>query len=512
MVSDAQVRRLMTYAQQEKTLVLAAAKAGMDEKTARKYVKAGRMPSELKVGHWWQTREDAFAEVWDGVQAHLELNPGLEAKTLFEHLQRQHPGCFSDGQLRTLQRRIKVWRALEGPAREVFFPQEHHPGQLAQSDFTDMRTLGVTIQGQPFNHLVYHFVLTYSNWETTTICFSESFESLSEGLQNALWELGGVPRAHQTDCLTSAVQKLDHPDDFTRRYEGLLNHYGLQGRKTQPASPHENGDIEQRHHRYRRAVHQALMLRGRCDFESRRGYVDFLRKLQAQLNAGRIDRLNEERKQLRPLPAGRLDTCKRLDIRVTSGSTIRVLDNTYSVHSRLRDEKVRVLIYAEHIDVYFAQRRVERLPRLRGKHRHRIQYPHIIQWLVRKPGAFANYRYRADLYPTSRFRRACDLLEERHPLNRAHRIYLELLRLAAEEGETKVDQALDHLLTTGAELNKEAVEAYLQQNRPGPARHDVQVDPVSLAAYDELLATCLPYRHRQMAGTAEDRLFQEVAG
>jgi hypothetical protein len=501
----------MKHIQQEKTLSLAAAKAGMDEKTARKYVRSGRLPSQLKVDHTWRTREDPFAEVWDEVKAHLDLNSGLEAKSLFEHLQRQYPGRFQDGQLRTLQRRIKVWRATEGPAREVYFPQEHHAGELAQSDFTQMKSLGVTIQGQPFDHLVYHFVLTYSNWETATICFSESFESLSEGLQNALWELGGVPQAHQTDCLTSAVQKLDHPDDFTRRYEGLLNHYALQGRKTQPASPHENGDIEQRHHRYRKAVDQALMLRGHRDFESRRAYAAFLRKLQAQLNAGRIDRLNEELKLLRRLPADRLDTCKRLQVRVSTGSTIRVLDNVYSVHSRLRDEKVQVRVYAEHIDVFYAQRRVERLPRLRGKHGHWIQYPHIIEWLVRKPGAFANYRYRADLYPTSRFRRACDLLEERHVVNRAHRMYLELLSLASEEGETRVDRALDHFLATGAEITREAVQAHLMEAGPDAGQHDVTVQPVHLAAYDALLEAAdqpcaLP------VSWPEDLLLQEAAG
>jgi hypothetical protein len=213
--------------------------------------------------------------------------------------------------------------------------------------------------------------------------------------------------------LTSAVQKLDHPDDFTQRYEGLLNHYGLEGRRTQPASPHENGDIEQRHHRYRKAVDQALMLRGSRDFESRMIYAAFLRNVQSQLNAGRTDRLAEELKVLRRLPTGRLDACRRLEVRVSSSSTIRVLHNTYSVHSRLKGEKVQVRVYAEYLDVFYAQRRVERLPRLRGKQRHLIQYPHIIEWLVRKPGAFADYRYRADLYPTSRFRRACDLLAAR---------------------------------------------------------------------------------------------------
>lgn len=510
MVSDTQVRRLMKLSQRKKTLAAAAAKADMDEKTARKYLRSGRLPSEMRVEHTWRTRPDPFSEVWEWVRSQLRVNAGLEAKTLFQELQRRYPGRFQDGQLRTLQRRVKVWRATEGPAKEIYFPQIHRPGELAQSDFTDMNVLGVTIQGQPFDHLVYHFVLTYSNWETATVCFSESFESLSEGLQNALWELGGVPQAHQTDCLTSAVQKLDHPDDFTQQYEALLNHYGLKGRRTQPASPHENGDIEQRHHRYRKALDQALMLRGHRDFESRVAYAVFLRKVQDQLNAGRTDRLAEELKVLRRLPACRLDACKRLEVRVGSSSIIRVLHNTYSVHSRLKGEKVQVRVYAEHLDVFYAQRRVERLPRLRGKDRHLIQYPHIIEWLVRKPGAFANYRYQADLYPTSRFRQACDLLEEQHAQGHAHRIYLEILQLAAEEGETMVDQALEHLLASGATLSKEIVQARLQQNHPAATRHNVEVGPVHLAAYDELLdrsePSCL------MTPASSGVLLQEAAG
>jgi len=172
-------------AQTEKNFGIAAIKAGMDEKTARKYRKLEKLPSELQKQHTWRTRQDPFEDVWHEVKSMLEINPGLEAKTLFEDLQRRSPGRFSDGQLRTLQRRIKIWRASEGPPKEVFFTQVHTPGQLSQSDFTSMNKLGITIGGQPFDHLVYHFVLTYSNWETGTICFSESFESLSEGLQNA---------------------------------------------------------------------------------------------------------------------------------------------------------------------------------------------------------------------------------------------------------------------------------------------------------------------------------------
>lgn len=199
MVTNNQVRMLMKLIQTEKTYAIAAAKAGMDEKTARKYRRIGKLPSEIKKERTWRTRKDPFEAVWDEIKSKLEINPGLEARTLFEDLQRRYPGRFFDGQLRTLQRRIKIWRATEGPGKEVYFPQKHQPGKLCQSDFTHMGALGVTINRQRFDHLLYHFVLTYSNWETGTICFSESFESLSEGLQNALWDLGGVPQVHQTD-------------------------------------------------------------------------------------------------------------------------------------------------------------------------------------------------------------------------------------------------------------------------------------------------------------------------
>jgi transposase len=486
MVTDAQVRRLMRLLKTEKTLAAAAAKAGMDEKTARKYRRLGRLPSEVKQPHRWRTRPDPFAEVWGDVREKLETNPGLEAKTLFEDLQRRYPGRFADGQLRTFQRRVKAWRAQEGPAKEVFFPQVHRPGELCQSDFTCMNELGVTIQGQPFHHRLYHFVLPYSNWETGRICFSESFESLSEGLQNALWELGGVPKAHRTDRLSTAVQKTEHPEEFTRRYRGLLDHYGLEGRTIQAARPNENGDVEQGHHRLKRALDQALMLRGSRDFRSREEYAQFVRKIFGQLNAGRQDRLAEELAVLRRLPTRRLDACKRLEVTVSRSSTIRVNHNVYSVHSRLIGEKVRVRLFAERLEVWHGQKRVETIPRLRGENRSRINYRHVIDWLVRKPGAFENYRYRDDLFPTSRFRIAYDALNQARPA-KGHKDYLQILHLAARENETAVDDALRHLIDEGQPITVEAVKAIVQSGQALPPPTDVKVAPADLAAYDTLL-------------------------
>ena len=282
MVTDQQVRKLMEFQKKQKTKVAAAAKAGMDEKTARKYIRLGKLPSQVKKPHTWKNREDPFADIWDEAKGLLENNSGLEAKSLFEYFQRRDPGKFSDGQLRTFQRRVKSWRALEGPAREVFFPQQHFPGVLCESDFTWMKSLGVTIRKLPFDHMIYHFVLTYSNWETGTLCFSESFESMSAGLQNALWELGGVPKRHRTDRLSAAVHKDCNPEEFTQRYQGVLRHYGITGEKIRAGEAHENGDIEQRHHRYKKALDQALMLRGSRDFESREAYETFLQKLYTQ--------------------------------------------------------------------------------------------------------------------------------------------------------------------------------------------------------------------------------------
>jgi hypothetical protein len=478
----------MKLIQQEKTLATAAAKAGMDEKTARKYRNSGQLPTQMKPEHHWRTRKDPFEGVWEEVQAWLEVNAGLEAKTLFEDLQRRFPGRYPDGQVRTLQRRVKAWRALEGPPKEVFFPQVHKPGELCESDFTRMGSLGVTIQGQPFDHMFYHFVLTYSNWETGTVCFSESFESLSEGFQNALWELGGVPGAHRTDRLSTAVHKTDHPETFTRRYSALLRHYGLEGRRIQAACPNENGDVEQRHYRFKKAVEQALILRGSSDFADREAYALFLRKLLRQLNAGRQDRLGEELKVLGRLPLRRLDASKCVRLKVGSGSTIRVNHNVYSVDSRLIRETVEVRLYAEHLEVWYGQRQVEKIPRLLGSSKHRIQYRHIIDWLVRKPGAFENYRYREDLFPTHRFRMAYDELKRTSPC-RAAKEYLGILYLAARESEAEVDHILQTLLDREMPLSAAVVKQQLQAAEQPPRVTEINIADVELASYDALLSS-----------------------
>jgi len=475
----------------EKTEEIAAAKAGMDVKTARKYLRARRLPSEMKAERHWRTRKDYFEEIWPEIQEQLRTNPGLEAKTIFAALQRKHPERFADGQLRTLQRKVKHWRATEGPAQEVYFVQEHRAGELCESDFTHLTELGVSIAGEAFPHLLYHFVLTYSNWETGTICFSESFASLSEGLQEALWELGGVPSLHRTDRMTAAVNNLTELADFQRNYQALMRHYGLEGRKIQTGRPNENGDIEQRHHRFKRALEQSLLLRGSRDFGTVEEYELFLRQLFEQLNSGRKERLAEEMDVLGTLPERRFDSAKRVRVRVSSGSLINVERNSYSVNSRLIGEIVEARVFAHHLEVWYGGQKLEQLPRLRGRTNYRVDYRHIIDWLVRKPGAFASYRYRDHLFPSSQFRRAYDLLREVTP-RCCDRRYLEILQLAAKEGEARVDNALRLLLQSAsgqqAIVNKEGFEEFLERCEQAPDITDVPIAEVSLASFDALFS------------------------
>jgi hypothetical protein len=475
----------------ERTQEIAAAKAGMDVKSARKYVKAKQLPSEMKKERHWRTRPDWFEAVWAGIQQQLRTNPGLEAKTIFAALQRQQPERFADGQLRTLQRKIKHWRATEGPAQEVYFVQEHHAGEVCASDFTHLTELAITIGGESFPHMMYHFVLTYSNWETGTICHAESFASLSEGLQKALWELGGVPIFHRTDRMTAAVNNLTEAALFQKSYQALLRYYGMDGQRIQTGQPNENGDIEQRHHRFKRALDQALLLRGSRDFGTQEEYRDFLGKLFEQLNSGRKQKLAEELDVLRPLPDRRYEGAKRVRVRVNTGSLIAVERNNYSVHSRLIGEIVEARVYSGHVEVWYGGQKVEQMPRLPGRSRYRIDYRHIIEWLVRKPGAFANYRYREQLFPTSRFRKAYDLLREVAP-RCCDRRYLEILNQAANEGEASVDDALRLLLTTDTGkqtiVNKEAFGEFLNRCEQAPAITDVHIAEVSLVSFDQLFS------------------------
>lgn len=478
----------MKLSETEPTLGLAAAKAGMSEKTARKYRRAGAPPSQLKRERGYRTRRDAFEDVWPEVVALLETDEGLQARTIFDYLCRSYPERFQESQLRTLQRRVKLWRGAHGANREVYFPQRHVAGRQAQSDFTYMTELHVTIGGQPFDHMLYHFVLTYSNWEWVTVCFSESFEALADGVQTALWRLGGVPREHRTDSMSAAVTILGDRDEFTARYRGLLEHYGLRASHTNAGRGNENGDVEQSHHRVKMAIDQELRLRGSRDFSSRAEYRSLLEALMTRRNHTRRDRVREDVAALGNLPARRLDDFTGETVKVTRNSTVLVRGNFYSVPSRLIGERVAVRIYGERIELWYGGGMVESIERLRGKGKYRVDYRHVIDSLVRKPGAFAECRYRQCLFPRLIFRIAYDALcEEANP--KADREYVRLLEIAARGSEETVAEILGEMISRGEAPKAGAVSDEVARRAGARIRQTprVEIDGVRLETYDAFL-------------------------
>lgn len=468
-------------------LATAAAKAGMSEPTARRYRKLGKLPGAVRLEHDWRTRSDPFAEVWPEVEALLEQDGGLQAKTVFAELVHRYPGRFRAGQLRTLQRRFRNWRARRGPEREVYFTQVHSPGEQAQSDFTDMRDLGVMIAGEPFPHLCYHCVLTYSNWEYAAVCQSETLEALSEGLQGALWCLGGVPHEHRTDNLSAATHELRNSRGrgFTERYRELLAHYGMQASKNNPGQAHENGDVESAHGHFKRAVDQRLRLRGSRAFAKLPDYEALLQEVTGARNRERAERLAEERSQLQPLPVRPLPCCRELEVRVTRFSLIRVVGKTYSVPSRLIGHRLQVHLYANHLELRYQQALIGRLERLHGHGAACIDYRHIIHSLVRKPGAFRRYVYREALFPSLTFRRGYDALVE-SAAQRADLEYLRILRLAALTLESDVEAALAQLLAAGAVPSYERVKAQVLPATLPPCP-ELAIPVPDLQCYDALI-------------------------
>lgn len=488
MKTDAEVLLMMRERAKGKTQDQAAAKAGMSVRTLRSYEQRGKLPSQQKTPRRHRTRPDPFAADWPWIEQQLIRDPALQATTLFGVLCARHPDRYRETQVRTLQRHIAAWRARSGPEQEVIFPQVHEPGRMAQSDFTHMSDLGITIAGTPFPHLVFHLVLTYSNVEAIFLCASESFEALAEGIEACLWQLGGVPAEHRTDHLSAAIRPLDAEGraQATARYDALMAHYGMTPTTNNVGEAHENGDVEQSHFRFKQAVDQTLRVRGTRDFASHSSYVRFLDDLVRNRNLTRRIRWEQEQPTLRPLPASPLAPCRELRVVVNRSSTIQVLGNTYSVPSRLIGSTLLVRVRAAELELYHGPAHLLTLPRLLGNRKHRIDYRHVSWSLVRKPGAFAHYRYRDDLFPTLAFRQAYDLLTERQP-TRADREYVRILHLAASTVETEVEAALTLLLEQRMTPTFDAVRELIRPAGP-PRIPQLATPDLALDVYDRLLA------------------------
>lgn len=489
MITQQQYKRLMNEYDKTGKISVSAMKAAMDRHTARKYIEAGQCPAELQAKHTWRTRPDSLAKVWPEVVRMLREAPELEAKTVFEHFLARPDSGLEERHLRTFFRRVRHWRATQGPEREVFFAQDRKPGELMQLDWTYARELAVTIQGQPLDHLFCHVVLPYSDWQWATRCISESFLSLVGGLQAALGQLGKRPECLGTDNSSAATHELEQmpgrPRGYNADYLELCTHYDLTPMTINVNCPHEHGDVESANRHLKRRLDQHLLLRGSRDFASLEEYDRFVRGVLKAANAKRHAPLAEELAVMRPLPAGRLAEYREYEPVVSSQSLIRVNRHAYSVPSRLIGHTLRVEQHEAELKVFLGREFLFCLPRLRGDRGSLVDFRHVIAPLLRKPGAFIHYRHREALYPSAVYRAAYDRLAADHGERPGVIEYLHLLKLAAEETVEKVQAVLQEQLARPDKWRT----AQVRERLAPAARKVIELAGLtpSLQAYDTLL-------------------------
>jgi transposase len=477
---------LRRYAQSQ-NMSLSAKQAGVDRKTARKYVQTQVAPDQQQKCHAWRTRPDPLVSVWPLAERMLQEAPELEAKALFEHFLEQPESGLEAGHLRTFQRRVNHWRGTQGPDQEVYFPQRHCPGELLQLDWTHAQELGVTILGQPLDHLLCHCVLTHSNWEWAQRCQSESFLSLVGGLQAALGRLGKTPRHLGTDNSSAATHEIGTGRrDFNPDYLDLCEHYGLLPVTINVACPHEQGDVESQNGHLKRRIKQHLLLRGSRDFVQEEDYDRFLEQVMEKANKPRLPRLAEDLALMKPLPGTALAEYREVRARVGEHSTIRVKKITYSVPSRLIGQWLRVEVHESILKLYLGRQPVLELPRARGDRGAVINFRDMVAPMLRKPGAFLNYQHREQLYPTVAYRAAYDRLVQDHGQRPGVIEYLHLLKLAIDQTVEKVEGAMVAWMSGARKWGAAEVRASLV-----PA--EVLIPPVAelapdLERYDQLIS------------------------
>lgn len=494
---------------------MSAMKAGMSRTTGAKYLAQNDVIEQSHVPHTWRTRKDPLEAVWPKAEEMLRQAPELEAKALFEYLATTRPEPLKPGLLRTFQRRAKAWRLKEGPEKEVFFTQDVKPGDTLAVDWTDMKPLGITIQGRPLDHKLFHAVLPFSRWEWATRAHSESVLSLRAGLKAALGRLGRVPRELLTDHSSTATHQLSRDGSrrgFNEEYQSICAHYGLDPRAINVGRPQENGCCESSHGHLKRRIKQHLLLRGSRDFESEEAYDHFLIGVLEAGNALRTARLAEDLAAMRETPAAELPDFRETMVTVNNNSTIRLRKQVYSVPARLIGQKLLAREHENRIVLFAGAEAVAELPVKRGGNGVEINYRHVIGHLLRKPGAFANYRWREEMFPSPVYRAAYDWQERRDPSTAARR-YLEILKLAADEGETAVENALEQLLANHrADVSAKEVLAMLDTWRDLKAewRSRPPLD-VDLAGYDHLIDGADDLIGGEEGWTLETSATQEVA-
>jgi hypothetical protein len=394
-----------------------------------------------------------------------------------------------------LERRIRAWRAVEGPDREVIFRQEHPPGRMGLSDFTEVNDLGVTIAGELLDHRLYHFRLPFSGFEHAHVVLGgESFVALAEGLQNALWSLGGAPEQHRSDSLSAAFRNLDADakEDLTRRYEAFCAHYGMTPTRNNAGVSHENGSIESAHGHLKKALADALLLRASSDFDHLPAWRSFVDEIVGRGNVRNAKRIDQERLALKDLPIRRTADYEEVNVDVTSSSAFTLRKVFYSVPSQLIGHRLRVRLYDDRLECFLGSTSMVTLRRGRaqanGKHGHVIDYRHVIHSLRRKPMALLNLVYRDQLFPRRAYALTFDALLAGLGERPACRVMVGLLALAHErvceaELALALQTALDERVLPDL---KTLIERFRPRDLALPV---VVVTLPALAIYDEIAAT-----------------------
>jgi hypothetical protein len=471
----------------------AAAKAGFSTATAYRLEADPRLPSQKQQPRG-RRRPDPLAPYWDAeVVPMLKAAPGIRVIGVLQELRRRHPELHPNIR-RTLERRILGWRALHGPEQEVIFRQRHEPGRLGLSDFTDAGDLGVRVAGEVLDHRLYHFRLVFSGFEHAHVVLGgESFTALAEGLQNALWALGGTPKEHRSDSLSAAFRNLtaDAREDITSRYAALMAHYGMTATRNNAGVAHENGSVESAHGHLKRALDDALLLRGSRDFADLATYRAFVDGVIGRRNANLVKQILMEKAVLAPLPKARTTDFEEKVIPVTSSGGFTLRRVFYTVPSRLIGHRLRVRIFDDRLECFLGTTLALRLPRGRpvsdSQGGHVVDYRHVIHALRRKPMALANLVYRDQLFPRAAYRRVFDTLFERTDPRQACKVTVGLLALAHEQAcEAELAEAITAELDAGRLPDLAALR---DRFRPADAEiPTVVVELAPLDAYDELAA------------------------
>jgi hypothetical protein len=493
-VNDHQMRLYMRH-RQTHAAPTAAAKAGFSTTTAYRFEGDPMSPSERAVTRG-RRRPDPLADIFDAeVVPLLIAAPGLRSFGIFEEMRRRHPE-LAESVRRTLERRIRMWRALNGAPQEVIFRQTHEPGRMGLSDFTDMADAAVTVAGGLLDHRLYHFRLVYSGFEHAHVILGgESYVALAEGLQNALWSLGGAPLRHRTDSLSAAFRNLDEGarEDLTVRYDALCAHYRMEPTRNNRGVAHENGSVESSHGHIKKAVEDALLLRGSRDFGELGAYRGFIDEIVSRHNARHAPRIQAERATLQPLPERRACDYEEAIVVVTSSGGFSLKKVFYTVPSRLIGHRLRVKIFDDHLDLYVGGTPLMTLRRGRSdkaRRGHVIDYRHVIGALRRKPMALMGLVYRDELFPRQAYKLIFERLIEQLPERAACKTTVELLALAHDRGcEADLAQVLEEDLAAGRLPDLAALRVRFS---PDPAAlPEVVVRLAPLSDYEALLTGAL---------------------